>query len=72
MWDLIFGIGCIAIAIAALISPGEKLFAMLSFGRKSKYNTESKVMRNYLMLIRFLFFLLLLIGLYIVIVTFFP
>lgn len=72
MWDLIFGIGCIIIALAALLASNERLFRMLSFGRKNRYDPESKGMKSYLNLIRFLFVLLLLLGVYIVIVTFFP
>ncbi|MDD4095199.1 MAG: hypothetical protein PHP22_03035 [Oscillospiraceae bacterium] len=72
MWDLIFGIGCIAIALAALMASNERLFRMLSFGRKSRYDPESKPIKGFLTLIRFLFVLLLSLGVYIVIVTFFP
>lgn len=66
------GVLSIGISIYVLLMKNERLFYMLSIGKRRKFDLENVVIRYYVGLMRGLFILLLLVGIYIVISFFFP
>ncbi len=66
------GVVCIGLAIYVLIMKNDRLFYTLSIGRRRKYDPDNRAIQLYVTLIRGLFILLLLAGIYTVIIFFFP
>ena len=66
------GVVCIGLAIYVLIMKSDRLFYTLSIGRRRKYDPDNRAIQLYVTLMRGLFVLLLLAGIYTVITFFFP
>ena len=66
------GVVCIGLSIFVLAMKNDRLFYMLSIGKRRKYDPDNRVMQLYVTLMRGLLVLLMLVGIYTVISFFFP